>query len=94
MAVNQADEQPGLAGRLDGGLLDSGGSRLQVVFGGCGDGDESGVAADAAPTGEVSFLLEHIVVLGGLGGVVDLADLLALGLVGDVLGLLAASRAT
>ena len=43
--------------------------------------------------GEVGFLLEHVVVLGGLGGVLDLADLRALGLVGDVLDLLLADVA-
>ena len=32
--------------------------------------------------GEVGFLLEHVVVFGGLGGVLDLSDLRPLGLVG------------
>ena len=52
------------------------------------------VAKDAVSGGEVGFLLEHVVVLGGLGGVFDLADLRALGLVGDVLDLLLADVAS
>jgi len=44
--------------------------------------------------GEVGFLLEHVVILGGLRGVLDLADLRALGLVGDVLDLLPADVAS
>ena len=43
--------------------------------------------------GEVGFLLEDVVVFGGLGGVFDLADLGALGLVGDVFDLLLADIA-
>ena len=43
--------------------------------------------------GEVGLLLEDVLVLGGLLGVLDLADLLALGGVGDVLGLLLADVA-
>lgn len=37
---------------------------------------------------------EHVVLLGGLGGVLDLADPRALGLVGDVLDLLLADVAS
>ncbi|WP_385900450.1 hypothetical protein [Tessaracoccus sp. O5.2] len=60
----------------------------QVRFdGGCGDGDEAGIAEDAVAGGDVCFLLECVVVLGGLEGVFDLAGFRALGLVGDVLDL-------
>ena len=89
-----ADEEPGLAGGLDRGLLDGGDGGVEFFDGGCGDGDEAGVAEDAVSGGEVGFLLEHVVVLGGLGGVFDLADLRALGLVGDVLDLLLADVAS
>ena len=40
---------------------------LWLVGGWCGDGDESGVAADAVTAGEVGFLLRDVVVFGGLG---------------------------
>ncbi len=43
--------------------------------------------------GEVGFLSKDVGVLGGLLGVFDLADALALGCVGDVFGLLAAQVA-
>ena len=85
-----ADEEPGLAGGLDRCLLDGGDGCVEFFDGGCGDGDEAGVAEDAVAGGEVGFLLEHVVVLGGLGGVFDLADLRPLRLVGDVLDLLLA----
>lgn len=39
------------------------------------------------PGDEVCFLLEDVFELGGLGGVLDLADAAALRRVGDVLGL-------
>lgn len=89
-----ADEEPGLARRLDGRLFDGGDRCVEFLDGGCGDGDDVGVAEDAMAGGEVGFLLEHVVVLGGLGGVLDLADLRALGLVGDVLDLLLADVAS
>ena len=60
-----ADEEPGLAGCLDRGLLDSGNGGVEFLHGGCGYSDEAGVAQDAVPSGEVGFLLEHVVVLGG-----------------------------
>ena len=88
-----SDEEPGFAGGLDRGLLDCGHGCVEVFDGGCGDGDEAGVAEDAVSGGEVGFLLEHVVVFGGLGGVFDLADLCALGLVGDVLDFLLADVA-
>lgn len=62
-----ADEEPGFAGRLDRGLLDCGDGCVELLDGGCGDGDEAGVAEDAVSGGEVGFLLEDVVVLGGLG---------------------------
>ena len=83
-----ADEEPGFAGGLDRGLLNGGDGGIEFLDGRCGDGDEADVAKDAVSGGEVGFLLEHVVVLDGLGGVVHLADFRALGLVGDVLDLL------
>ena len=80
-----ADEESGFAGGLDGGLFDGGDGGVEFFDGGCGDGDEAGVAQDAVAGGEVCFLLEDVAVFGGLGGVFDLADLGALGLVGDCL---------
>ena len=64
-----ADEEPGLAGCLDRGLLDGCDGGVEFFDGGCGYGDEAGVAEDAVAGGEVGFLLEHVVVLGGLRGV-------------------------
>ncbi len=81
-----ADEESGFAGGLDGGLFDGGDGDVEVVGGGGGDGDEAGVAEDAVACGELGFLLEDVVVFGGLAGVFDLPDLLALGGVGDVFG--------
>lgn len=54
------------------------------------DGDEAGGAKDAVTGGQFRLLLEDVVVLGGLLGVLDLAEPLVLGSVGDVLGLLLA----
>ncbi len=56
---------------------------------------QSGRAAaeDAVAGGNVCSLLEYVVVLGGLGGVFNLAELRALGQVGDVLDLLLADVA-
>lgn len=73
-----ANEEPCLAGRLDGGLFDGGDGDVEVVVGGGGDADEAGVAEDAVACGEVGFLLEDVVVFGGLARVFDLPDLLAL----------------
>ena len=72
------DEEPRLAGGLDGGLFDGGDCGVEAVDGGGGDADEAGVAEDAVACGEVGFLLEDVVVFGGLGGVFDLPDFLAL----------------
>ena len=88
-----ADEQPGLTRRLNRGLLNRGDGGVEFLDGGRGDCDEAGVAEDAVSGREVGFLLKHVVVLGGLGGVLDLPDLRALGLVGDVLDLQAAYSA-
>src|SRR5690625_2962119 len=85
-----ADKEAGLARRLDRGLLDGGDGGVEFFHSGGGDGDQAGVAQDAVPGGEVGFLLEHVVVLGSLRGVLDLADLRALGMVGAVLHLLLA----
>lgn len=38
------DEQPGLAGCLDRCLLDGGDGGVKYFDGGCGDGDEAGIA--------------------------------------------------
>ena len=64
-----SDEEPGLAGGLDRGLLDGGDGGVEFFDGGCGDGDEAAVAQHAVAGGQVGFLMEHVVVLGGLGGV-------------------------
>ena len=78
---------------MDRGLLDGDDVGVEFLDGGRGDGDEAGVAEDAVAGGEVGFLLEDVVVFDGLGGVFDLADLGALGLVGDVFDLLLADVA-
>ena len=83
-------EESGFAVGLDGGLFEGGDVGVEVFDRGGGDGDEAGVAQDAVAGGEVGFLLEDIVVFGGLGGVFDLSDFGALGLVGDVLDFLLA----
>ncbi len=83
----------GLAGALDGGLLDVSDGSLQFVGVLSTDRDESGGAEDAVASGEIGLLLEHVVELGTLLCVFDLADPLALGGVGDVLGLLLADVA-
>ena len=70
------DQQACFAGGLDGGLFDGGDGGVEVVAGGGGDGDEAGVAEDAVACGEVGFLLEDVVVFGGLAGVFDLPDFL------------------
>ena len=88
-----ADEEASFAGGLDGCLFDGGDSGVEFLNGWRGDGDEAGVAEDAVAGGEVGFLLEDVVVFGGLGGVLDLSDLRALGLVGDVFDLLLADVA-
>lgn len=62
--------------------------RVEFFRGRGADGDEAGVAEDAVPGGEVGFLLEHVAVFGGLGGVFDLPHLLPLRRVRDQLGLL------
>ena len=54
----------------------------------CGDGHEADVAQDSVTSGEVGFLLENVGVLRGMGAVLNLTDLRALGLVADVLDLL------
>src|SRR5690606_24886155 len=79
-------EAPGLTRGLDSGLFDVGDGALEVVGVLRTDGDEAGGAEDAVAGGEVGFLLEDVAVLGGLLGVLDLADALSLGGVGDVLG--------
>jgi len=61
---------------VDRGLLDGGDGGVEFFHGGCGEGDEAGVVQDAVDGGEVGFLLEHVVVFGGLGDVFDLADFL------------------
>ena len=42
-----SDEEPGLTGCLDRGLLDGGNGCVEFFDGGCGDGDEAGEAEDA-----------------------------------------------
>lgn len=42
-----ADEEPGPARRLDGRLFDGGDRCVEFLDGGCGDGDDVGVAEDA-----------------------------------------------
>jgi len=74
--------------RLDSGLLDVGYGPFEFAGVLGADGDQSGGAEYAVAGGEVGFLLEHVVVLGGLLGVLDLTDPLPLSGVGDVLGLL------
>jgi hypothetical protein len=83
-----APQPAGLAGGLDGGLLDVGHGPFEFVGVACADGDEACCAEDAVSGGEVGFLLEDVVVLSELLGVVDLADPLTLCGVGDVFGLL------
>jgi len=74
-------------------LLNVGDSAFQLVGVLSADGNESGGAQDTVSRGEVGFLLENVVVLGALLRVLDLPDPLALGGVGDVLGLLLADVA-
>ncbi|MPN05342.1 hypothetical protein SDC9_152592 [bioreactor metagenome] len=74
-------------------MLYGGDSGVKVVACGGGDADETGVAEDAVACGEVGFLLEDVVVFGGLARVFDLSDLLTLRGVRDVLGLLLADVA-
>src|SRR5690625_904937 len=88
-----ANQHTGLAGGLDGGLLDRGDRRFQFLERVGRNGDQAGVAEHSMPGGEVCLLLEHVVVLGGLGSVFDLPDAGTLGGVADVLGLLAANVA-
>jgi hypothetical protein len=78
---------------LDGCVLDVGNGTFQFVGVLCADGDQAGGSENAVGGGEVGFLLEDIVVLSALLGVLDLADPLTLGGVGDVLGLLLADVA-
>src|SRR5690625_5198226 len=88
-----ADEEAGFAGGLDRGLFDRGDRGIELFDGGGGDGDQTGVAEHAVTGGEVGFLPEHVLVFGGLGGVLDLPDLRPLRLVRDVLDLLLADVA-
>ena len=39
-----ADEEAGFAGGLDRGLLDGGDVGVEFLDGGCGDGEETGIA--------------------------------------------------
>ena len=87
-------EDPGFGVGLDRGLFEGGDVGVEVFDGFCGDGDQAGVAQDAVAGGEIGFLLEDIVVLSRLGGVFDLSDFGALGLVGDVLDFLLADVAS
>ncbi len=81
-------EESGFAVGLDGGLFEGSDVDVEVFDGFYDDGDETGVAQDAVVGGEVSFLLEDVVVCGALGSIFDLSDFGALSLVGDVLDFL------
>ena len=83
-------QAPGLAPGLDRGLLDGGDVVLKLVPVAGADRDEAGRAQHAVPGGELGLLGQDVVVLGDLGGVLDLAHAGALGRLGDVAGLLAA----
>src|SRR5699024_5882345 len=87
------DQPPRFAGGLDRCLLDRRDRGVELLNGGGGDGDEAGVAQHPVPGGQVGFLAQHVLVLGGLGGVLDLADLRPLGAVADVFHLLLADVA-
>lgn len=86
-------EESGFAVGLDGGLFEGCDVGVEVFDRGDSDGAQAGVAQDAVAGGEAGFLLENIVVLSGLGGVLDLSDFGALGLVGDALDFLLADVA-
>jgi hypothetical protein len=88
--VPASPEPPCLAGCLDGGLLDGGDLAFEVVGIARAHGNESGAAEHAVPSGEVGFLLEHVLILRRLLCVLDQANALSLGRVGDVVGLLLA----
>jgi hypothetical protein len=85
-----APEAPRHTGGLDSGLFDGRDGSFKLVGVGVGgaDRDEPGGPEDAVAGGEVGLLLEHVLILGGLLCVLDLAEPLTLGGVGDVLGLL------
>lgn len=67
---------------------------VEVFDRGRGEGDQAGVAQDAVAGGEVDFLLEDVVVFGGLGSIFDLPDFGALGFARDVLDFLLAEVAS
>lgn len=81
-----ADQAAGLAGGLDGGLLDRSDRGVQLGGGVGGDGDQASEAEDPVTADQVGLLLEDVLELGGLLGVLDLADPSPLRGVGDVLG--------
>jgi hypothetical protein len=81
----------GFARTLNRCLFDRGDGSLKLIGIGSTDGQESRCSQDAVPGGQVGLLLEDVLVFRRLLGVLDLADLLALGSVGDVLSLLLAS---
>ena len=77
-------EESSFAVGLDGSLFEGGDVGGEIFDRGGGDGDQAGVVQDAVVGSEVGFLLENVVVLSRLGGILDLSDLHALGLVGDM----------
>ena len=77
-------EESSFAVGLDGSLFEGGDVGGEIFDRGGGDGDQAGVVQDAVVGSEVGFLLENVVVLSRLGGILDLSDLRALGLVGDM----------
>ena len=59
-------EESGFAVGLDGSLFEGGDVGVEVFDRRGGDGDQAGVAQDAVASGEDGFLLEDVVVFGGL----------------------------
>ena len=82
------DEAAGFAGGLDRCLFDLRYGRFELFTGGGADGDEAGVAEDAVTARKICFLLQYVLVFGGLLSVFDLPDLLPLRGVRDVFDLL------
>ena len=88
-----ADEPARFAGSLNGGVLDGCDCGVELIDGGRGHAHETGGAQHPVTGSEVCFLLQHVVVLRGRAGILDLADATALVGVADEFGLLLAEVA-